>query len=374
MKCVKLPIRVLAAISVALAFMAEAVAATLPMDRQFGDWTVSCSAIEQFCGAATNSVEGGAVLTLRRSSAPDSNWEVRLFPSNPKAQEAKAIQIVIGSAHSSLLAGKDWQPGWSPGEIVLTAPEAADTILSGLIRGTTLELAVGGPGTVASDYFPLKGVSASLLWVDEAQGRAGSARRTETPKDLANVAPAIRQAQRRFDAEGGGEGEDGNIGPTSRLDTLPPAVLALRRDDKSCDTLDMQAGEDGNGYGVQWLSADTAMFMLPCLATPREPINRYIVAKAPDFAEARVLDFRVWDESLVPPGPSRSRGRDVPWLMFDPLFNRLVATQTDNQGALVQTWRWDGREAHLIEVKKRQWQEEVEGPWSVLWQAPAGQR
>ncbi len=371
MKSTVLIAGVLASFSAALASTMCVAAALLPIEVQFGDWTASCSTIEHSCGAATYSMEGGATLTLQRFNALDRNWQVRLYSSDPKAQDAKVIQVVIGSVHSSLLAAKDWQSGTRPNEIVLISPESADMVFTGLIHGMDMALAAGEPGAVGRDYFSLKGVSASLLWIDEQQSRVGSARQTETPKSLATVAPAVRKARRYFE----GEGEAADAAPTAHLDTLPPAVIALRRDDKTCSPLTIKAGEDDDeGYGVQWLGADTALFMVPCFATPRQPINRYILATAPDFTDARVLAFQSWDESLSPPGPSRKRGRDVPWLSLDPVFGRLSSTQTDNYGTLTQTWRWDGNEAHLIEVKQKHWQGQVEGPWSVLWQAPTSQR
>lgn len=341
-------------------------AATLsPITHWFGAWSASCSTIEQTCVAQASSQEGGATIALQRANAPERNWEITLVPSRLNAQGSKNIQLTIGPWRGVFQTGRDWHPGPRPNEIILTAAEPASALLTSMIRGMSLALALDAASEEDfDDAFSLEGISAALLWIDEAQNKIGTPRVAQTPQSLPDVSTEIRKVQSEFAPES----------VTDSLKTVPPAVLALRLDDKSCDPLPTTESEEYQGYGMVWLSADQVMFILTCVSTPALPINRYIVATAPGFSDARVLDFQVWDDSLSPPGPSTKRSRDTPWLIFDPFMSRLDGTHTDNTGSLSQIWRWDGQSAHLIEVNQMRWQGQAEGPTKVLWQVPPAQR
>lgn len=340
-------------------------AALSPITHQFGAWSASCSSLDQACVAQASSQEGGAAIALQRSDAPERNWEITLVPSRPNAQATKKIQLTIGSWRGVLQAGRDWRAGPRPNEITLIAAEPASELLSSMIRGMSLTLGLDVASEEAfDDAFSLEGLSAALLWIDAAQNKVGAPRVAQAPQSLPDVSPEVRKIQRAFAPESA----------TETLKTLPPAVLALRLDDKSCGPLSTPGSDEDPGYGMVWLRADQVMFMVACVPTAAESINRYIVATAPGFSDARILDFETWDESLSPPGPSAKRSRDTPWLIFDQFMSRLMAIHTDNTGSLTQTWRWDGQSAHLIEVEQMRWQGQAEGPTEVLWQASAAQR
>ena len=352
-------------LTIACAGSAAQAAVPSPITHQFGAWFASCSSIEQSCVAQASSQEGGATIALQRSNAPGRGWEVTLYPSRLNAQGSKNIQLTIGAWRGEFLVDRDWRAGARPDEIILTAAEPASELLTSMIRGSSLTLGLDVTSEDEfDDAFSLEGVSAALLWIDEAQHKIGAPRVASTPQNLPEISPEVRQIQQLFAPESA----------TESLKTLPPAVLALRREDKTCDPLPTAGSEDDQGYGMQWLSADQVMFMVACVPTAAEPINRYIVATAPGFSNARVLDFQVWDDSSSPPAPSAKRSRDTPWLIFDQFMDHLVATHTDNTGSLTQIWRWDGQSAHLIEVSQMRWQGQTEGPTEVLWQAPPAQR
>ncbi|MDN5781915.1 MAG: hypothetical protein L0H23_07830, partial [Luteimonas sp.] len=64
----------------------------------------------------------------------------------------------------------------------------------------------------------------------------------------------------------------------------------------------------------------------------------------------------------------------LPLPILLPVFDRLQLRQQDNHGGLEQSWRWDGRDMQLIEVRQMTLSGEVEGPWRVQWQSLAVQR
>lgn len=348
-----------------------ALAAEPAQTRDFSDWHAGCSSIAGACAGWTGSDAGEGDLVVRRANATQVDWELGLRLPASSLVAAQTLKVRVGDLRETLQRGRDWYEGALAGEVILVdADKDSDDykgskLLAAMAKADSLQLDVGvavGP----RHHFSLRGLKATLLWIDASQGKKDSWPIIQAPASMPGVAPAIRRAQRRY------------VDPAVIADvaTLPSAVRQRRMQAGGCAPLAEAA--DGDGYQVQWLDAHTALFSVPCELTAQEPLDLHVVAHAPDFADAKVVEFPVWDERLAPPEPlARPLATMVPTLALPtvlPVFSRLQLRQQDNHGGLEQSWRWDGRAMQLIEVRQMRLHGETEGPWQVLWQALAVNR
>lgn len=336
-------------------------AAEQPLTRDFRDWHASCSSIASACAGWTGSDAGEDSLIVRRARVAQVDWELGFRLPASALAEAQTLDVSVGDLHETLQRGHDWYEGEVAGEVVVLIDADADKddyksskLFAAMGKADSLQLTVGG----SRRRFPLRGLKATLLWIDESQGEQDVLPLIQAPANAPDIAPAIRQAQRRYAGEA----------VLADIATLPPAVRKLRMQAADCAPLAEAA--DGRGYDVQWLDAHTALFSVACELTAQEPLDLHIVAHAPDFADAKRVEFPVWDESQPPAEPlAKPVIVTAPTLArptLQPAFARLRSIQQDNHGGLEQTWRWDGRAMRLIEVRQMRLRGKTEGPWQVL--------
>jgi len=354
------------ALSLVLAFAVWPVLAADPLIRDFRDWQASCSAVAAACIGWTGDPAGQASLMVRRASRPQVEWELRLQLPAAVTATAQVLVLQVDEQRQQLQRGRDWYEGDVAGEVVLVddpQEHAADRLFLAMGKGSALAVDAAGGFHVR---LSLRGLKASQLWMDERQGLADAWPLLQAPATRPGIAPAIRQAQRRY--------ADDTV--LADIRTLPPAVRRQR--EQATDCLALAEAADGRGYQVQWLDAYTALFSLPCQLTAREPLHLHVVAHAPDFTDALVIAFPVWDESQPEPEVlARPLLVPVPTLALPvllPGFNRLQLVQQDVLGGLEQTWRWDGQAMQLIEVRSMVWQDDREGTWRIRWQELAARR
>jgi len=348
--------------SVFVAFPAFAIT---PVVRDFHDWHVSCSSIASACAAWTGSEAGEGYLIVRRAHARQVDRELRLHMPAGILADVQTLELDVDGLRETLQRGRDWYEGELAGEAVLIdGPDGyrASRLFAAMGKAGSLSLRAGG----FRSRFSLHGLTASLLWIDESQGRKDVWALIQTPATHPEVAPAVRLVQRRY--------ADETV--LANIVTLPPAVRGLRQ--QAGDCMSLAEAADGRGYQVQWLDAYTALFSVPCQLTAQEPLHLHVVAHAPDFADARAIGFPLWDEGQLPSGAfDRPVTTTVPTLALpelQPVFARLQLVQQDFHGELEQTWRWDGRAMQLIEVRRKMMEGEASVSWQVLWQELAVRR
>lgn len=348
-----------------------AMAAEPSVTHAFRDWQASCSSIASACAAWVSDDTTEASLVVRRANVAQAGWELALHL--PGLVDARTVVVSVGDLQASLQRGRDWHEGDVAGDVVLVdagdgkGDANASSLFAAMARADVLRLAVGAPGAGPEHRFSLRGLKASLLWMDESQGKQDAWPLVQAPASMPGVSPELRKLQRHYS-------DDATL---ARIDTLPAAVRSLRTRAADCEPL--AEATDGRGYQVQWLDANTALFSIACTLTPREPLDLQVVAHAPDFSDARGITFPIWDESQPPlphplAAPRTEAMSTLPLPVLLPVFNRLQLRQQDNHGGLEQTWRWDGRSMQLIEVRAMTLHDEAEGPWRVLWQSLAVQR
>ena len=348
-----------------------ALAAEQAQTRDFRDWHASCSSIASACAGWTGSDAGEDSLIVRRARVEQVDWELGFQLPASALIEAQTLIVNVGDLHETLQRGRDWYEGDVAGDVVLIDADEdkgdykGSKLFVAMSKADSLQLTIGATNG-QSRTFSLRGLKATLLWIDESQGKKDSLPVIQTPANTPGVAPAIRRAQRRY--------ADDTV--LADVATLPPAVRMVRL--LAADCAPLAETTDGRGYGVQWLDAYTALFSVACELTAQEPLDLHVVAHAPDFADATLVEFPVWDESQPLPDllarPVTTMAPTLALPTLQPAFARLQLVQQDNHGGLEQSWRWDGRAMQLIEVRRMNLSGETEGPWQVLWQALAVRR
>lgn len=339
--------------------------------REFRDWRATCSSIASACAGWTHGETGDDVVFVRRSAAWQAGWELGLQLPAGWLTHAQGLRLRVGTHDETLLRDRDWYEGAIAGQVMLVDADVANdvyrasTLLAAMVQTDTLRLDVAdveSPGR----SFSLRGLAATLRWIDERQDTKDSWPVVQTPSDRPDVAPTVRQAQRHY-------ADDAVLADVT---TLPAAVRRQREQAQDC--LPLVEAADGRGYQVQWLDAHTALFSVACQLTTNEPLDVHVVAHAPDFQDGKLVLFPLWDESQPQPeilaAPVTSPVSRLALPALQPLFSRLQVVRQDNHGGLEQTWRWDGRAMHLIEVRRMTMSGDSERPWVVQWQAFAVDR
>ena len=164
--------------------------------RQFNDWmvgcdnTLSCRAI----GVQEDGPDEEAYLVIDRAGGPDApprlhvgGGDLSLGDGFAWSVDGKAPTSVPGSAVSAPAASDEGDT--PPPEV---GGPAAAAILAAMRDGKELRLAADTDGLAQASPLPLKGLAAALLFMDDVQGRVGTATALARPgkKQAAAVPPA----------------------------------------------------------------------------------------------------------------------------------------------------------------------------------------
>ena len=218
-----------------LALLAAVVPALAQESREFRAWTASCDA-SLGCEAETRTLDGAStdfILKLTRGKT-EATWNLVLVTN--AAQPERPYKI-----YADLLA--DWVDAAAYGSetnLHLIGAKASQ-LLAGMGPATEVGLQFSdADGDSHSSRFSLSGLSASLLWIDEKQGRVGS------PREAGNAPEGLTPLD--F-----GPGDFANV---------PPDLLVLHGGQDDCDGFDqlVNAGE----FIVAKLSDERTLYLVPC--------------------------------------------------------------------------------------------------------------
>lgn len=150
------------------------------IEAAFRDWAVVCAA-DGACGAGTQNTN--ANLVLHRSVTTGTGYEisVELDPSAIDPSQPIGLKVDNGPTRTAQ-PGRDYRMDTSTNRITLVDPGLASGLLPDLVAGGQLVLFFATPsGGTLRLPFSLSGLSASLLWIDEQQGRVGEPRIAQVP-------------------------------------------------------------------------------------------------------------------------------------------------------------------------------------------------
>ncbi|WP_029040644.1 DUF1176 domain-containing protein [Cucumibacter marinus] len=268
--------------------------------RYFDDWLAACRPTTDYCSATAyvNVGAGGRVADhiLRVGRHPDAPyWEVSFTAVIAMPAETSVLNIAIDDAELNAEPGRDYAAFGAINDYFLMG-DAAQFTLDHLVPGNTARFAfTDDQGTPHEAAFSLRGLAASLLWIDEQQRRVGAERVAGAdPKGLERVGQAT--------------------GPNG---SLPAALLQQHAASGTCDP--MQDVVHADWGEVHDLGETTKLYIVPCTSHAYNVTFRLYVARAP-FTSFEPLYFADYSEALGWTGTDRLFN-----IAFEPETNRLSA-------------------------------------------------
>ena len=310
-------------------------AAVRPETRTFRDWYAVCDN-----GGACAAYSGGSTGWLRigLDAGPSAQPLIQLgmWPEG----EALTGPLVL------VIDGKRFAATPSPDDTSVASIASAQVpaVLAALNAGKTLAL-VAGSQTVE---IPTAGSSASLLWIDERQGRLDTVtalgRRGDRPASAVPAAPALPviAAAPAISQEGFKTVVD-PADPLDRPNAIAPAVLEAVPAVKQC-----RADTDFNAYlqkavTVDRLSADTELWGVPCDAGAYNFSYAYFIT-GPNGVDPRQVRFPDRD------GDTDHSAEGENDLLVNPEYDpktRTLSAFAKARGlgdcGVSQTWTWTGQ-------------------------------
>ena len=316
--------------------------------RTFRTWQAACDNVRTctlfgFLAEVEANTESQGFIRIERGGAPDAEPVVTLGGGEWSGEEQSPdgvleVQVDGGRAFRVPAEGGDYGPLYV-GE--LRGPEAR-ALIAALRNGTGLTIGMRGfrPGIVS-----LEGAAASLLWMDERQGRVGTTtalmRPGDRPMTAAAPAPPVVRAVKPL----GGE-----LKPT-------PALLR-QREVATCLSEQPDSGV-AEATGKR-LTAELVLWEIPCGAGAYNQSTAFYFGDAAGGALRPVPLSEPQNEGEVPGHHQINAG-------LDPETGRISAF---NKGRGIgdcgseQAWVWDGRRFVLVHERTMG---ECEGVMVDLW-------
>lgn len=235
-------LRILFSAAVALAGCAAAGFAQTPEARAFRDWVAECNELAR-CMAETQNLAGApSDFTLRLARAADeARWNLVLVASAALPAQPVGVDADLdGTAFA--FEGPDGAAAFGDPAAVHLLGEAATELMQAMAPASAVGFGFeDAEGNRHVSRFSLAGLSASLLWIDEKQGRVGA------PREAGDLPQGLERA--------GASGSDAE---------LPEEVLIVHDREGECDPLaDLPHGNDAV---VVPLNDERTMYLVPCYA------------------------------------------------------------------------------------------------------------
>jgi len=257
-----------------------------PGERTFRDWYVVCNNANA-CFAFGHATEGTGWVRVAMPAGPDGKPEIVLgfWPETGAFTGVVTAQVTGTSA----VAATDPVGDDAEYPVARVRDPGVDGLIAAMTQGEVMTLNAGGETVSIS----LSGAAASLLWIDERQGRLdtttalirkGDRSPSSVPPApaLPVVSPAAAVAQGRYGDQ------EGQALPTTIKDL--PDVVQCRADTDF--NPDLQAA-----IVSARLDADTVLWGVPCGAGAYNFANAYFTTR-PDGSNPRRLTFPSTGEPL----------------------------------------------------------------------------
>ncbi|WP_269515956.1 DUF1176 domain-containing protein [Brevundimonas subvibrioides] len=257
-----------------------------PGERTFRDWYVVCNNANA-CYAFGHATEGTAWVRVAMPAGPDGKPDIVLgfWPENGAFSGAVTAQV----AGTGVVAATDPVGDDDDYPVALVRAPQVEALIATMTQGEAMTLKAGGETVSIS----LSGAAASLLWIDERQGRLGTTtaliRKGDRPPSTVPSAPALPVVNPAAAVAQGRYGDqEGQALPTT-IEELPDVVQCRADTDFNPD---LQAA-----IVSARLDADTVLWGVPCGAGAYNFSNAYFTTR-PDGSNPRRLTFPSTGEPL----------------------------------------------------------------------------
>lgn len=259
--------------------------------QMFKDWQASCDNSGN-CKATAydrgpNDTSISYRLELARKRGRNTFWTVSfiIIGDAPRAFEPFHISVDFEEP-LTLQADEDFRKGIEANAYDISAIAPANTLMRLFASGNeTIFNYLNSRGQETAARFSLKGFQATLLWIDDRQGRLNSPRTT----GLASAATAQNNTQNP------GTFTSGNT-TVLAPDKLPPAIAKIHFTDGECDTNE-RVPLANFGFETARIDKDNTLFLVPCYAAAYNVVYRtYLTSTSPPTP--RQLLFAQYSDEL----------------------------------------------------------------------------
>lgn len=318
----------LLAAAAALAMVGAAHAAG---EKAIKDWAAVCSNLGD-CTAFGFSPEGddtGAYIMIRREAGPAAQPAVTIVYGAGDTQPAQTWILALDGKPIAALGPLHAAGGQNGARAVLTGAAAAHVIET-LRNGQALELTAGGK---TLESVSLSGSAATLLWVDDQQGRVG----TVTALTKNGAAPAVSVHPRLAPPLVTG------AAPVSQAGLPKHAPPSLIKTDPDCD-LDPDVAKDPADV-VARLAPGVVLWGPQCSSGAYNEVNIFFIG------DERAGHLRRVKFPYPPGTPSTAGNDDILFnVQFDPKTQTLTSFDKARGPADCgenDAWVWDGKAFQL---------------------------
>ena len=210
----------------------------LGQDAKFKSWDVGCGD-DGHCVAGTMS-DTGDVLRIGRH-AQQSYWEVAVVIQSATADEWQDFVVAVDGQPETFSLRSEIGAYGAPTDFYLLG-DKAQAVMDRLAPGSEVTVSYTTTDEEARAMaFPLGGLTAALLWIDERQGRLGSERVASAPPF--GLVPAGQEQ-------------------VAGVPDIPHEVLELHESDPGCEPFAALA--NGRDFTVSALDAEHTLYLIPC--------------------------------------------------------------------------------------------------------------
>ncbi|WP_312145772.1 DUF1176 domain-containing protein [Brevundimonas sp.] len=297
------------------AYSADAATPVRPETRKFRDWLAVCDN-GNACSAFGPAASSGGWIRVTLDAGPAARPQVHAGLVD-RAAGPEGLTLSVDGQRFALTMESD-----SVGRIQDPTPGLIDA----LAKGRRLSL---GDDVALSP----SGAAAALLWIDERQGRLGTAgalvRRGATPASSVPAAPALPRVVSAL-----------AVAQTNLPSRTLPAAFEARADVKQCRADTAYSPTFQSNVTVDRLAADQELWGVPCFSGAYNFGLRYFVTE-PNGANPQPVRFPT----------SREPADEVVNGEYDPTSRTLTAF---NKGrgvgdcGIASVWAWTGRDFALV--------------------------
>lgn len=327
--------------------------------KTFRDWFAVCDN-GNLCSAYTGGSTGWILVQMGPGPEGQPTVRVGMWPDSGDELKTPIALIIDGKSHATSAGPEDTSSA------ILPAGDAR-AVISELAAGRAISVSSGGQTVELS----VAGVSASLLWFDERQGRLdtttalirkgakpASAVRVAPVLPVISAAPAVSQAG--FETSLNPLNSDEN----ARVAVLPAPLEALPAVKQCRADTDFNDGVQ-KAITASRLNATTELWGIPCESGAYNISYAYYLA-GPRGTDPRVVNFPGLDGVQTPTGEDGDNG----WLTnpgYDPNTRTLTAfakARGIGDCGVAQSWTWTGQ---AFVLNREQVMSDCFGITSELW-------
>ena len=327
--------------------------ASAQVSETYGDYRVFCSSA--LCTAETTVPTNGSTprfaFLFERAPGSSALWSLALKTHAHLADRNRPLSFRIdGGAPVTLRSESAYAPYGDADQFYLFGSSIADTLINQLTAGGTVRFSfidiLGAPHDVE---FSLSGLTASLLKIDDVQGKLGSPRRLARPSHLTPIE--------------GGDGTDDHLALG-----VPEPVLMRHRAESACEDPDSEFLRSAEPV-IAPLSDVATLYGVPCFVAAYNVGHRFYVHERGEIGGVTPQFFATFSQTFGWSGTDILVNAD--WDVATGLLSSFEKGRGLGDCGTAGEWSWDRYALKMTEF--RAWDDCSRGrlptDWPIVYSA-----